>query len=319
MPSSHSQEPFLLVRLLRTFSSFLDWLWTKLSSVSSLLRQAWGNLKFNQVKPMTNKINAGAQGDKTKTKKSGPTQITLSSVSGSPQSGSREDAYKTTKLKNAASHIVRPFVTVFDFFNKNDGGVGAIAASVSAIATIAIVCLTFNYVKYSKKQWETMDRQLTDYEKAEAAQVAVEFSPTVKMGKPREGLIIDGNINIINIGQTTAVNFTAMGFLWNRNLEPPKPGIPGIASETASVTSLDLSGIRLGSGRSQSYPVGFQVSQLDEIRQGMWQSGVWVDFTYDDVFGRHYSDRDCFMINPANILEFIRCPKPITSITIPTQ
>jgi hypothetical protein len=39
--SSHSRKPFVLVRLLRSFSSFLDLLWARLFSLLSRLRQTW--------------------------------------------------------------------------------------------------------------------------------------------------------------------------------------------------------------------------------------------------------------------------------------
>ena len=164
-----------------------------------------------------------------------------------------------------------------------------------------------------------MTKQLGDYEAVEAAQISVDFAPTIKLGKPGQGLIVNGTIDVTNIGETTAVDFSAVAYSWDRNLEPPKPGIPGLVGASGNITALDVSDIRLGSGKTQKFQVGLQVGQVDKIKQGMWQSGIWVDFKYRDVFGHSYSGRDCFTVNPANVFEFIRCPKPTTSVTIPIQ
>jgi hypothetical protein len=156
---------------------------------------------------------------------------------------------------------------------------------------------------------ETGKRQAADFEAVEAAVISVEFSPTVKIGKSGQGLIVDGTIDVTNIGQTTAVNFTAMGSQWVRNLAPPKPGIPGLVNANGNITPFNVGRILLGSGKTQHFPVGFQVFQIDEIRKNTWQSGITLDFSYNDVFGKQYSGRDCFMINPNNVNEFVRCPQ----------
>jgi hypothetical protein len=154
-------------------------------------------------------------------------------------------------------------------------------------------------------------KSVGDFEAAQAAEISVDFAPTVKQGKPGQGLIIDGTIDVSNTGPTAAVNFTAMGWQWGRNLAPPKPGIPGIVGVSGNVTPFNVSGILLGSGKTQKYPIGIQIGQSEEIRRNEWQSGIWIDFQYNDVFGRAWSGRDCFMVNPSNILEFIRCPNDV--------
>lgn len=49
--------------------------------------------------------------------------------------------------------IRRFLATIVGFLDKYDG-------AITALATVAIVVLTFNYVRYSKRQWEAMDGQL---------------------------------------------------------------------------------------------------------------------------------------------------------------
>ena len=43
----------------------------------------------------------------------------------------------------------------------------------AALATVAIAVLSLAYVHYSRKQWETMSRQMNDYEAGEAASIAI--------------------------------------------------------------------------------------------------------------------------------------------------
>lgn len=170
-------------------------------------------------------------------------------------------------------------------------------------------------------------KQLSDFEAVEAAQISVEFTPNTKIDKyfvedgrqSRQQLLVNGTIDVSNIGQTAAVNLTAVGWNWGHNLKRPPPGTPGVASTVGSATSLDISGVLLGSGKTQRFPVAFGVPQVEEIQQGSWESGLYVDFTYSDVFGRSYSGHDCFMVNHANVLEFIRCPKPTTMPPMPIR
>lgn len=55
---------------------------------------------------------------------------------------------------------------VVGFLQKYDG-------AITALATVAIVILTMVYVLYSKKQWETMSRQLDEMQKSDGLQKQV--------------------------------------------------------------------------------------------------------------------------------------------------
>jgi len=180
---------------------------------------------------------------------------------------------------------------------------------VTTLVIVTVYALLTAWVGCSSQQAAvTASKNLADFEAVEAAQISIEFAPTVKMGKPGQGLLVNGTIDVTNIGQTTAVNFTAMGFSWEQNLAPPEAGKPSFVNGSSNITPFNVAGILLGSGKTQHFPVGFQVSQVDEIRQNTYQSGIWVDFSYSDIFGKRYLGRDCFMVDPSNITEFIRCP-----------
>lgn len=91
------------------------------------------------------------------------------------------------------------FSAVVGFLGRNNG-------AVTALATVVIAVLTSQYVAYSKKQWETSNRQLGDFEASQAAQLVFEdFNPTLNPDPTnKDCLVVDGTFTVSNLGPTIA-------------------------------------------------------------------------------------------------------------------
>jgi hypothetical protein len=63
------------------------------------------------------------------------------------------ETYDATNKTERSHPVARFFKAVFSFLDNNSG-------AITALATVAIVVLTFFYVRYSKRQWQIMVRQL---------------------------------------------------------------------------------------------------------------------------------------------------------------
>lgn len=59
-----------------------------------------------------------------------------------------------------AQYIVRPMKAIWRFLGSVVGFLDKYDGAITAIATVAIVALTFVYVRYSKRQWQVMSGQL---------------------------------------------------------------------------------------------------------------------------------------------------------------
>ena len=100
------------------------------------------------------------QNDGAEIKESSPANL---SSSHSVTAKGQEEAEEKSNAAGYGGYIAWPFVIiwkfvilpVFRFLDRHN-------ASVSAVATVAIVALTFVYVKYSKKQWKVMSDQLNE-------------------------------------------------------------------------------------------------------------------------------------------------------------
>jgi hypothetical protein len=133
--------------------------------MESKKRQARENLEFNKVESMMNKPETNIEKSKTK-EDEGATPISPISpaapVSSSPASTSQSQRQNPHEKRNYANAVVWPVITIcrtsgalwsrswnslWNFLHKNSGGL-------QVVATIAIVVLTFVYVKYSKRLWQ---------------------------------------------------------------------------------------------------------------------------------------------------------------------
>jgi hypothetical protein len=113
-------------------------------------------LKFNEGKRMVDKPKTDAEGSDAKEPKTGFTSFPGSVTSNIPTPPSQGQEQYTSKKIDYRKYVVRPFVAIrrfcwngFLLADKHNGGI-------TALATVAIVALTFFYVSYSKKQWQVM-------------------------------------------------------------------------------------------------------------------------------------------------------------------
>lgn len=117
-----------------------------------------------------------------------------------------------TWLHSSAHKFIQVFKAVWGWLNDMLSVIDTHSASITALATVAIVILTVFYVSYSKGQWETMQtqaailqRQLKDSEASTSAQLIVEdFNPTLTMGEPGQGMFIRGSFTVTNVGNSVA-------------------------------------------------------------------------------------------------------------------
>jgi len=113
-------------------------------------------------------------GDEAKIKESGSAPVTDALSGTDPRANAKEQTQNSDQERSYSQYIVWPFVAVWKFlfkpiwkfFLKPIGQfLDRHNTSVTAIATIVIGFLTYNYVKYSKEQWEVMNGQLEEMKK----------------------------------------------------------------------------------------------------------------------------------------------------------
>jgi hypothetical protein len=116
-----------------------------------------------------------------------------------------QSGHRMGTLKAAGSFVRRLFGFVIGFLDKNSG-------AVTAIATIAIGILTWEYVTYSKKQWETMqDSNRTSREALVTVQRGfIRFNDVALNGfifgtASGEKHVFQAHSNWINTGATPAI------------------------------------------------------------------------------------------------------------------
>jgi hypothetical protein len=154
--------------------------------------------------------------------------------------------------------------------------------------TFIIALSNFFYTRYAKRQWVVMERQLTDVEAAQAAQIVVDdFKPDIYAGKPGQGEFITGNFTIRNAGQTIASEIYVAQSSWG-SIRPPTP--------MYKLKPIPVpNGPSLAQGQTRDYPVGVQEGNWDGVQQGKWFIGFDIAVNYKDVFGNSKIVSDCFM------------------------
>jgi len=102
--------------------------------------------------------------------------------------------------------LVRPFVAVWDFFRRGFLLADKHSGGITALATVAIVVLTVFYVKYSKHQWKTMQRQL---EWSERPWIKAEIGVSSNLTFDEKG---DAHLQVMasakNVGHSVAIGVT---------------------------------------------------------------------------------------------------------------
>jgi hypothetical protein len=178
--------------------------------------------------------------------------------------------------------------------------------SITSLATVAIVCLTFVYVLYSKKQWETMLRQLNDYEVSTAAHLIIEdFDPTLTMGEPGQGMFIRGSFKVTNDGSSVAREI----YFARQDQGSKMP--PHLLSELKPLPVPN--GPSLGQGKSIEFPVGIQAGQWDAVENGKWFVSFQLAVSYRNIFGEPAITPVCLMYY-YQIKKLRPCPVPVPEL-----
>jgi hypothetical protein len=282
MTSSHPRKPFLPVRLLRIVSSFLDFVWSRLASLPTVLRQAWSHFKFDRVEHEPHRPNADPENQESGQNHKRTPPVIGPSVGKLPASSSEGERIERHYPGPYTGQVPRffiapvrilfwPFKKLLDFLNHNAG-------AFSLLATVAIAVLTYRYSVYSKKQWETMDRQLKDAQAMQRAQLVIQFDDPVVYEKDGD-LYIRGTIQIVNVGQTSAIQFaithgTAGGIKRPENCAP----YPGLIKP-------DPGGATIPGGGKFPYLYDFWLGPAAKIDKSEYFGSYDLVFAYRDLFG----------------------------------
>lgn len=154
------------------------------------------------------------------------------------------------------------------------------SAAITAIATAVMAFTTICYTAVSCQQWKTMDRQLTDSENAQSAQLVIEDFKGTFVVTSADQYQINSTFDVRNAGPTAA---NEIGFV---NSSCPPPRISPFAS-----------GQSLGPGVIHPFPgpgVGGQISGLKKEGNGYFTSFCFA-ISYRDIFGRPHLTPDCIV------------------------
>ena len=125
-------------------------------------RRTRSNFENRKTKGLVNKPQSNSTDDDPKETQNSPDGAAILSRPTTPSTYYQQDhphntdqdgEYRMRVIVAVWRFVARRFIAVVGFLDKYHG-------AVTALATVAIVMLTFVYVKYSKKQWETMQDTL---------------------------------------------------------------------------------------------------------------------------------------------------------------
>lgn len=151
------------------------------------------------------------------------------------------------------------------------------------LLTGAIVYATFQYTKYAKRQWRTMQRQLDDGESAQAARLVVEnFKTEVGQSAGQNLVQVFYSFDLKNAGQTVANQI----FVGNGTGGCPDVNtVPvGGAGSLAAGTVQAHSHLTMGSWNGHD-------GTLDPVQS---KTLISISLGWTDVFGHHHASIECF-------------------------
>jgi hypothetical protein len=291
MPSSYPRKTFSPRRLLHTLSSFLDSLWARLTSLPAMLSRAWRNLKFKKTKSTVNEVEASNQANQPK-----PAEQSLLTSGDTmrrdvPESACQTQTQNPSNTRKYGQYVVWPFVAVWRCIvwlflkaDKHNGGI-------TALATVAIVALTVFYVGYSKKQWQTMQQQLSDSRAVQAARLIVDIpeAPIIVEQQNGEYLRAKGKIVIKNVGGTAALDpsyeKTSAGGIY-----VPK----GCGHEEFKATP-DPRNSPIAVSTPVELPFDLFLGKKTDLLANKWFGLMVIKVAYRDVYGTSYSFDACFV------------------------
>src|SRR5262249_44942898 len=143
---------------------------------------------------------------------------------------------------------------------------GVALLAVYTLYTIKMYSANKEAADAAKSAAETASRQLLDYETATSARLIFEeFNPTLTMGKPGQGMLINGSFKITNVGGSIAREIYIAQSIWGSMRSPdPDPEFEPIPAPN---------GPSLAIQKSLEIPVGTQVGQWERVEHGQWFTG----------------------------------------------
>jgi hypothetical protein len=254
------KSPSLWPRIVFWLRDLLHTLVSLFSSVFSFLHRTWRHLKFKKTESTINKPETTTKRQQAQVKESSNPLIGNTTGGDLPASTGQSQAQNSGDERKYAQYVVWPFVAIWKYLIRPVGQfLEGHHASVTSVATVAIVALTFAYVHYSKNQWTVMKGQLEEQESTSRPYVYViaimghpmtaDFtdvpvtigagnfgnSPAIDavLSEPVIGLNTDSNI--IERLRTCTFTYPENGF---RNILPPSQLARGVGVTAHTVTRI---------------------------------------------------------------------------------
>jgi hypothetical protein len=125
--------------------------------------QARKHFELNKVKCMTDKPKTARESANTKKNEGAPPDPTITAPR-TPTAGSGHTQTEAThKKRDYSQHVVGVIVAsrgVISWIWKQRGFSDSHSGSITALATVVLAFLTYKYVSYSQRQWQTMQETL---------------------------------------------------------------------------------------------------------------------------------------------------------------
>jgi hypothetical protein len=181
---------------------------------------------------MVDKPETGEKGDEAKIKESSTSPIAGTPKGDTPETRSPSQTENTGKTRKYAMYVLWPVAALWRLFRwlflwANEHGPG-----ITALATIAIMVLTFFYVRYSKRQWKVMSGQLEEMKKstdlAKAVAKIANGQPTmwvsdIEVFHEEENRKVWATVGVSNKGKNYADHISVATLVDILPMEPPKP------------------------------------------------------------------------------------------------
>jgi len=243
---------------------------------------------------MVDKPKTGTEGNKPQVEKPSAPVVSDTGRSSSPTSASQSKAENTSNRGKYAKYIVWPVIAMYRFLRGSFLLADQHSGGITALATVAIVVLTIFYVKYSKKQWETMQRQLNDSKAVQAAQITVGIE-TLKVTEDQDNYFADFNIVVENVGGSSALRTVLWPTRWENQssdkkyLRYPEPSTDAFIGVEPRPT-----GFTIGAGQKHILAKHLQLPNKAKLDSREFLDGFILNVEYFDVFGNKLGTAPCW-------------------------
>lgn len=270
---------------------------------------------------------ASGERNKPEKEKSGGSVVPATMFSNPPTSASENQTNESSKSAKYRQYVVRSVVAIWRtikfllrFADEHDG-------AITALATIAIVILTFFYVRYSRYQWRTMRDQVGQMQSQERPWVSVskdgfhELVPSDVYDVRTFPHEFRATIVVINSGRSPALRVrTTACWIASSNEEYNPPSVEVCHTSGPLRIAVCQNGKPSAVRETPLFPGGgynttnaretfkLSASEIDGIRHsdptfpGSASDKQWLYVvgcsTYDDGGGNHYRTQFCMLYAP---------------------